>query len=153
MRAPVLRAADRALLAGLSRPLPRSAQYSWRYAKELVAGETSLDDWYGIEDGRACSPGICSFMGTAPTMTAIAEGLRMTMLGASSVPGRQRPSGKSGSWTSGACCELRQGPELLGRTHAYQDVTRVDHVFGRWIGDEGTVGSADGQHQGSGAVA
>ncbi len=57
------------------------------------------------------------------------------------------------SWTSGVGCVLRKRPELFGRAHTYQDVTCLDHVFRRWIGDEGPVGAADGQHQGSGAVA
>ena len=59
---------------------------AWKYSEELVAGATSMDDWYEIEDGYACSPGTCNVMGTASTMTAIAEVLGMTMPGASSVP-------------------------------------------------------------------
>jgi len=59
---------------------------AWKYSEELVAGEISMDDWYEIEDGYACSPGTCNVMGTASTMTAIAEVLGMTMPGASSVP-------------------------------------------------------------------
>ena len=59
---------------------------AWKYSEELVAGNISMDDWYEIEDGYACSPGTCDVMGTASTMTAIAEVLGMTMPGASSVP-------------------------------------------------------------------
>jgi dihydroxy-acid dehydratase len=59
---------------------------AWKYSEELVAGEISMDDWYEIEDGYACSPGTCNVMGTASTMTAIAEVLGLTMPGASSVP-------------------------------------------------------------------
>ena len=59
---------------------------AWKYSEELVAGDISMDDWYEIEDGYACSPGTCNVMGTASTMTAIAEVLGMTMPGASSVP-------------------------------------------------------------------
>jgi dihydroxyacid dehydratase/phosphogluconate dehydratase len=59
---------------------------AWKYSEELVAGNISMDDWYEIEDGYACSPGTCNVMGTASTMTAIAEVLGMTMPGASSVP-------------------------------------------------------------------
>jgi len=29
---------------------------AWKYSEELVAGEISMDDWYEIEDGYACSP-------------------------------------------------------------------------------------------------
>ena len=63
-----------------------AAVTAWKYSEELVAGTVSLDDWYEIEDGYACSPGTCNVMGTASTMTAIAEVLGMTMPGASSVP-------------------------------------------------------------------
>jgi len=59
---------------------------AWKYSEELVAGKISLDDWYEIEDGYACSPGTCNVMGTASTMTALAEVLGLTMPGASSVP-------------------------------------------------------------------
>jgi len=59
---------------------------AWKYSEELVAGHLSMDDWYEIEDGYACSPGTCNVMGTASTMTAIAEVLGMTMPGASSIP-------------------------------------------------------------------
>jgi len=55
-----------------------AAVTAWKYSEELVAGNISMDDWYEIEDGYACSP--------ASTMTALAEVLGMTMPGASSVP-------------------------------------------------------------------
>jgi len=63
-----------------------AAVTAWKYSEELVAGNISMDDWYEIEDGYACSPGTCNVMGTASTMTALAEVLGMTMPGASSVP-------------------------------------------------------------------
>ena len=63
-----------------------AAVTAWKYSEELVAGDISMDEWYEIEDGYACSPGTCNVMGTASTMTAIAEVLGLTMPGASSVP-------------------------------------------------------------------
>ena len=63
-----------------------AAVTAWKYSEQLVAGTISMDDWSEIEDGYACSPGTCNVMGTASTMTAIAEVLGMTMPGASSVP-------------------------------------------------------------------
>jgi dihydroxy-acid dehydratase len=63
-----------------------AAVTAWKYSEELVAGHISMEDWYEIEDGYACSPGTCNVMGTASTMTAIAEVLGMTMPGASSIP-------------------------------------------------------------------
>jgi dihydroxy-acid dehydratase len=59
---------------------------AWKYWAERCAG--NLDDcaWRGIEDGIARSPGHCMTMGTASTMTAIAETLGLTLPGASSIP-------------------------------------------------------------------
>ncbi|CAN5436514.1 L-arabinonate dehydratase [soil metagenome] len=63
-----------------------AAVTAWKYSTKLVAGEITMADWYEIEDGYACSPGTCNVMGTASTMTAVAEVLGLTMPGASSVP-------------------------------------------------------------------
>jgi len=53
---------------------------------ERCAGTVSDDEWYSLEDGIARSPGFCMTMGTASTMTALAEALGMTLPGASSIP-------------------------------------------------------------------
>ena len=43
-------------------------------------------EWIGVEGGIARSHGTCMTMGTASTMTAIAEAIGMTLPGASSIP-------------------------------------------------------------------
>jgi dihydroxy-acid dehydratase len=53
---------------------------------ERCAGNVSDEEWLGVEDGIARSPGFCMTMGTASTMTALAEALGMTLPGASSIP-------------------------------------------------------------------
>jgi dihydroxy-acid dehydratase len=58
----------------------------WRLWQERCAGELSDEEWRGAESGIARSPGFCMTMGTASTMTAIAEALGMTLPGASSIP-------------------------------------------------------------------
>jgi dihydroxy-acid dehydratase len=58
----------------------------WKYWTERCAGRLSLEDWTAIEGGIARSPGFCMTMGTAATMTALAEALGMTLPGASSIP-------------------------------------------------------------------
>ena len=63
-----------------------SGSDGWKYWAERCAGNISEEDWQGIEDGIARSPGHCMTMGTASTMTAIAETLGMTLPGASSIP-------------------------------------------------------------------
>jgi dihydroxy-acid dehydratase len=58
----------------------------WKYWAEKCAGNISDCDWTEMEDGIARSPGHCMTMGTASTMTAIAETLGLTLPGASSIP-------------------------------------------------------------------
>jgi dihydroxy-acid dehydratase len=58
----------------------------WKYWAERCAGNLSDCELLGIEDGIARSPGHCMTMGTASTMTAIAETLGLTLSGASSIP-------------------------------------------------------------------
>jgi dihydroxy-acid dehydratase len=58
----------------------------WKYWAEKCAGNISDCDWSEMEDGIARSPGHCMTMGTASTMTAIAETLGLTLPGASSIP-------------------------------------------------------------------
>jgi dihydroxy-acid dehydratase len=58
----------------------------WKFWAEKCAGNISDCEWSEMEDGIARSPGHCMTMGTASTMTAIAETLGMTLPGASSIP-------------------------------------------------------------------
>ena len=58
----------------------------WKYWTERRAGTVSEEDWHGVESGIARSPGFCMTMGTAATMTALAEAMGMTLPGASSIP-------------------------------------------------------------------
>jgi len=57
-----------------------------KYWAEKRAGLIGDCEWAEIEDGIARSPGHCMTMGTASTMTSIAETLGMTLPGASSIP-------------------------------------------------------------------
>lgn len=59
---------------------------AWKYWDERRAGNISDSDWQDIEGGIARSHGHCMTMGTASTMTAIAEAIGMTLPGASSIP-------------------------------------------------------------------
>jgi dihydroxy-acid dehydratase len=58
----------------------------WKYWAEKRAGRISDCEWSEMEDGIARSPGHCMTMGTASTMTSIAETLGLTLPGASSIP-------------------------------------------------------------------
>jgi dihydroxy-acid dehydratase len=63
-----------------------SGSDSWKYWDELRAGKITEQDWLGIEGGIARSYGTCMTMGTASTMTAIAEAVGLVLPGGSSVP-------------------------------------------------------------------
>ena len=57
-----------------------------KYWAERRAGHIDLADWMQIENGIARSAGTCMTMGTASTMTSIAEILGFSLPGASSIP-------------------------------------------------------------------
>ena len=58
----------------------------WKYWAERRAGTIDEATLLEVEDGVARSPGHCMTMGTASTMTAMADTLGMTLPGASSIP-------------------------------------------------------------------
>ena len=58
----------------------------WKFWAERCAGTISETEWNEMEGGIARSPGFCMTMGTAATMTALAEALGLTLPGASSIP-------------------------------------------------------------------
>ena len=59
---------------------------AFKYWDERRAGTITQEEWTGIEGGIARSYGHCMTMGTASTMTAIAEAFGLTLPGASSIP-------------------------------------------------------------------
>jgi len=59
---------------------------AWKYWDERRAGNISQAQWMEIEGGISRSAGTCMVMGTAATMMGIAEGLGLTLPGASSIP-------------------------------------------------------------------
>ena len=59
---------------------------SWKYWAELRAGNINQKEWDEVEEGIARSYGHCMVMGTASTMTSIAETLGLTLPGAASIP-------------------------------------------------------------------
>lgn len=63
-----------------------SGSDAWKFWDERRAGTISEAEWVEVEAGIARSYGHCMTMGTASTMTAIAEALGLTLPGASSIP-------------------------------------------------------------------
>ena len=58
----------------------------WKYWAEKEAGTITNQQWNDMEAGIARSAGTCMTMGTASTMTIIAEALGLTLPGATSIP-------------------------------------------------------------------
>ena len=63
-----------------------SGSDAWKYWDERRAGTISQTEWQGVEGGIARSYGHCMTMGTASTMTAIADAWGLCLPGASSIP-------------------------------------------------------------------
>jgi dihydroxy-acid dehydratase len=63
-----------------------SGSDAFKYWDERRAGTISDKDWSEMEVGIARSYGVCMTMGTASTMTALADVIGMSLPGASSIP-------------------------------------------------------------------
>ena len=63
-----------------------SGSDSWKYWDDLREGKITKDDWTEVEEGIARSFGHCMTMGTASTMTSIAESLGLVLPGGASIP-------------------------------------------------------------------
>ncbi|MGZ8230522.1 MAG: dihydroxy-acid dehydratase, partial [Burkholderiales bacterium] len=63
-----------------------SGSDAWKYWAELRAGNIGEKEWQEVEEGIARSFGHCMTMGTASTMTSVAETLGFTLPGAASIP-------------------------------------------------------------------
>jgi dihydroxy-acid dehydratase len=63
-----------------------SGSDAWKYWAELRAGNIGEREWQEVEEGIARSFGHCMTMGTASTMTSVAETLGLTLPGAASIP-------------------------------------------------------------------
>ena len=71
----------------------------WKYWAERCAGRMCDADWCDMEDAIAPSAGHCMTMGTASTMTSIAETLGMSLPGAASIPAPMSEHARMGAAT------------------------------------------------------
>ncbi len=105
----------------------------WKYWDEKRAGNISDDDWAEIEDGIARSPGHCMTMGTASTMTALAEALGFTLPGASSIPAsdsnHQRMATQSGRQAVENVWQDRK-PSQIASMEAFENAIVTDMAIG-----------------------
>ena len=58
----------------------------WKYWADLRAGKMTEEEWTELEGCISRSPGHCMTMGTASTMTSLAEALGMMLPGCASIP-------------------------------------------------------------------
>ncbi|HZS53072.1 MAG TPA: L-arabinonate dehydratase [Bryobacteraceae bacterium] len=104
-----------------------------KFWAERCAGTITEQDWRGMEDGIARSPGFCMTMGTASTMTAMAESLGMTLPGASSIPAvdsnHPRLAVNSGNRIVEMVWEDLRPSQILTRS-AFENAITVDMAIG-----------------------
>jgi L-arabonate dehydrase len=58
----------------------------WKFWDDRRAGPLNERDWHELEGCYSRSPGTCNTMGTASTMTSLAEAMGMMLPGAASIP-------------------------------------------------------------------
>ncbi len=110
-----------------------SGSDAWKYWDERRAGNLSEAEWQGVEAGIARSYGHCMTMGTASTMTAIAEALGLTLSGGSSIP-----AADANHIRLAAACG-RRAVEM-----AWEDLTPDRILDARAVGNAVTVAMATG---------
>lgn len=106
----------------------------WRFWAERGAGRLSCEAWCQLEDHIAASPGHCMTMGTASTMTALAEVMGMTLAGASSVPATHSGHARMASMTGRQAVELAwlnvKPSEIVNRTAFENAITTLMAIGG-----------------------
>jgi len=83
-----------------------SGSDAWKYWDERRAGNINHTQWLEVEGGIARSHGTCMTMGTASTMTAIAETIGMTLPGASSIPAADANYPRMAAASGRRCVEM-----------------------------------------------
>jgi dihydroxy-acid dehydratase len=104
-----------------------------KFWTERCAGRVTQKDWSDIENGIARSPGFCMTMGTAATMTALAEALGLTLPGASSIPAvdsnHVRMAMNCGTRIVEMVWEQRKPSDILTR-ESFENAITVDMAIG-----------------------
>lgn len=105
----------------------------WRFWAERQAGNLCEDGWNELEDGIARSPGHCMTMGTASTMTAIAEVLGLCLPGATSIPAVHSAHARMASGCGRQIVELawdKITPRMLLTEDAFYNAIVTDMALG-----------------------
>lgn len=110
-----------------------SGSDSWKYWAELRAGRITERDWQEVEEGIARSFGHCMTMGTASTMTAIAEAMGLVLPGGSSIPAADANHPRLATATGRRIVELvwqDVRPRSLVTTRTIDNAIRVQMAMG-----------------------
>lgn len=105
----------------------------WKYWDEKRAGNLSWEEWCEIEDGIARSPGHCMTMGTASTLTALAETLGLTIPGASSIPAVDSAHTRTAAVAGRQIIEnvwLDRRPSTIVDERSFENAIAVDMALG-----------------------
>ncbi|HEX7954860.1 MAG TPA: L-arabinonate dehydratase [Burkholderiales bacterium] len=78
----------------------------WKYWDELRAGNITGRDWMQIEEGIARSAGTCMTMGTASTMTSVAETLGFSLPNSSTIPAVDSSHSRMADYTGRRIVEM-----------------------------------------------
>ena len=105
----------------------------WHYWDELRAGRISQEDWCEMECAMSRSAGHCMVMGTASTMTSLAEALGMTLTGCANIPAadsrRLEIAHRSGERIVDMVRENLRPSHVITR-EALENAVRVDMAIG-----------------------
>jgi dihydroxy-acid dehydratase len=105
---------------------------SWKYWAELRAGKIDERAWQEVEEGIARSFGHCMVMGTASTMTSVAETLGLTLPGAASIPAADANHPRMASATGRRIVEMvweDLKPSAILRREAFDNAITVVHAL------------------------
>ncbi|MBT6314497.1 MAG: dihydroxy-acid dehydratase [Alphaproteobacteria bacterium] len=105
----------------------------FKYWAERRAGNVTDEQWGELEEGMARSAGTCMTMGTASTMTSIAEVLGFSLPGASSIPAvdstHQMMASRSGRRIVDMVWEDMKPSDILSEA-AFDDAITADMALG-----------------------
>ncbi len=105
----------------------------WHYWDELRAGRITEEEWCEMECAMSRSAGHCMVMGTASTMTSLAEAMGMTLTGCANIPAadsrRYEIAHRSGERIVELVREDLRPSQILTQD-ALENAVRVDMAIG-----------------------
>ena len=105
----------------------------WHYWDELRAGRITQEEWTEMECAMSRSSGHCMVMGTASTMTSLAEALGMTLTGCANIPAADSRRFEIAHRSGERIVEMVQEnlrPSAILTREALENAVRVDMAIG-----------------------